>query len=87
MQIPGRVGYQCSNFYRQLIKDGEIHDENYVMNANGKLCFRFRDKRGRSTLARHHKFRDEFDYLDSFDTQPKEVENVLPVGVDSEGYD
>ncbi|KAL0486769.1 hypothetical protein AKO1_012106 [Acrasis kona] len=26
--IPGRVGYQCSNFYRLLISKGEIKDEN-----------------------------------------------------------
>ena len=37
MQIPGRVGYQCSNFYRQLIKEGEIKDENYQFDKNGKL--------------------------------------------------
>ena len=29
--IPGRVGYQCSNYYRTLIKSGEVVDENYMM--------------------------------------------------------
>jgi hypothetical protein len=34
--IPGRVGYQCSNFYRLLVKRGEIIDTNYEVN-DGKI--------------------------------------------------
>lgn len=52
MQIPGRVGYQCSNYYRQLIKEGEIHDENYEVDENGKLTFKFRNSEGKSVFAR-----------------------------------
>ncbi|KNB45041.1 MYB family protein [Blastocystis sp. subtype 4] len=51
MNIPGRVGYQCSNYYRQLIKEGVIHDDNYVFDNSGKLVFKFRDSEGHSTLA------------------------------------
>lgn len=51
--IPGRVGYQCSNYYRQLVKEGKIQDDNYVMNEDGKLVFRFRNSAGKSTLDRH----------------------------------
>ena len=51
MQIPGRVGYQCSNYYRQLIKEGVIHDDNYTFDESGKLVFKFRDSEGHSTLA------------------------------------
>jgi len=29
MKIPGRVGYQCSNYYRQLVKYCKIWDPNY----------------------------------------------------------
>lgn len=58
MQIPGRVGYQCSNYYRQLIKEGEIKDENYTFDKNGKLVFRFRDKEGKSTLIRQKRNAD-----------------------------
>ena len=58
MQIPGRVGYQCSNFYRQLIKEGEIKDENYQFDKNGKLVFLFRDKNGKSTLVRQKRAAD-----------------------------
>ena len=58
MQIPGRVGYQCSNYYRQLIKEGEIKDENYTFDKNGKLVFRFRDKEGKSTPIRQKRNAD-----------------------------
>jgi hypothetical protein len=37
--IRGRVGYQCSNFYRQLIKDGKIFDDRYQIQPDGKLKF------------------------------------------------
>ena len=40
MTIPGRVGYQCSNFYRFLIKQGRIKDDNYFYDSKGKLCYR-----------------------------------------------
>ncbi|KAJ3135377.1 hypothetical protein HK100_002820 [Physocladia obscura] len=37
--IPGRVGYQCSTFYRTLIRKGKIADSNYSMNSRGVLQF------------------------------------------------
>lgn len=37
--IRGRVGYQCSNFYRRLIKSKKIEDENYEVQEDGKLKF------------------------------------------------
>lgn len=41
IKFPGRVGYQCSNFYRQLVTSGEIVDPNYVVDAvTGKLTFK-----------------------------------------------
>lgn len=40
LAIPGRVGYQCSNFYRQLIAQGEVTDSNYVFDENGKIHHR-----------------------------------------------
>ena len=42
--IPGRVGYQCSNYYRTLIKSGEVVDENYMMDEKGELRFNFKNK-------------------------------------------
>ena len=52
MQFPGRVGYQCSNFYRQLLASGEIVDANYVVDeSTGKLTFKRTGKRtGRSSV-------------------------------------
>ena len=44
MKIPGRVGYQCSNFYRQLIREGVIIDDNYYVNSNNQLTFRFKNR-------------------------------------------
>ncbi|KAK8882681.1 hypothetical protein M9Y10_045323 [Tritrichomonas musculus] len=35
--VPGRVGYQCSNFYRLLIANGEITDSRYIVGSDGKL--------------------------------------------------
>eukprot|EP01122_Echinamoeba_exundans_P010684 TRINITY_DN4054_c0_g1_i2.p1 TRINITY_DN4054_c0_g1~~TRINITY_DN4054_c0_g1_i2.p1 ORF type:complete len:711 (-),score=177.41 TRINITY_DN4054_c0_g1_i2:1487-3619(-) len=40
-EIHGRVGYQCANFYRQLIESGEIKDDRYVVDESGKAHFLF----------------------------------------------
>ncbi|KAI8098333.1 uncharacterized protein B0P05DRAFT_7135 [Gilbertella persicaria] len=45
MKIPGRVGYQCSNFYRLLIETNEVQDPNYVLDEKGKAHYLF-DKKG-----------------------------------------
>jgi hypothetical protein len=37
MSIPGRVGYQCSNFYRKLLETGELKDDSYQKDSSGKL--------------------------------------------------
>ena len=37
--ILGRVGYQCSNFYRALIKEGKIVDSHYQIDDEGKLKY------------------------------------------------
>jgi len=34
--ISGRVGYQCSNYYRQLIKESNISDPNYIISKDRK---------------------------------------------------
>ncbi|KAI9249426.1 hypothetical protein BDA99DRAFT_523748 [Phascolomyces articulosus] len=43
--IPGRVGYQCSNYYRLLIESGQLQDPNYIVDEKGKAHYLF-DKRG-----------------------------------------
>jgi hypothetical protein len=37
LAIPGRVGYQCSNFYRLLVANGEMTDSQYVRGDDGRL--------------------------------------------------
>jgi len=50
MKIPGRVGYQCSNFYRHLIERKEISDPNYILDQKGKACYLKGRGRGRDRL-------------------------------------
>ncbi len=38
MKIPGRVGYACQQYYKHLVKTGEIKDPNYVL-LNNKWTF------------------------------------------------
>lgn len=45
---------QCSNYYRHLIKSGEIKDENYVMDEKGELRYLFGKKAGGSGEIRTH---------------------------------
>ncbi|KAF9581085.1 hypothetical protein BGW38_002026 [Lunasporangiospora selenospora] len=45
MTIPGRVGYQCSNYYRLLVETNQILDPNYVLDEKGKAHYLF-DKKG-----------------------------------------
>jgi hypothetical protein len=45
MTIPGRVGYQCSNFYRHLVARGEVDDSNYYVDEKGKAHYLFSTKR------------------------------------------
>ena len=44
ISIPGRVGYQCSNYYRSLVKNGVVQDENYMLDDKGELRFNFKNK-------------------------------------------
>lgn len=38
--LTGRVGYQCSSFYRQCIKEGSIIDDSYSILPDGKLVYK-----------------------------------------------
>eukprot|EP00486_Rosalina_sp_Unknown_P004294 CAMPEP_0201571690 /NCGR_PEP_ID=MMETSP0190_2-20130828/14577_1 /ASSEMBLY_ACC=CAM_ASM_000263 /TAXON_ID=37353 /ORGANISM="Rosalina sp." /LENGTH=776 /DNA_ID=CAMNT_0047996609 /DNA_START=97 /DNA_END=2424 /DNA_ORIENTATION=- len=40
MVIKGRVGYQCSNYWRQFMKDGWVKDPNYWVLPDGKFQFK-----------------------------------------------
>ncbi|GJQ09027.1 hypothetical protein GpartN1_g818.t1 [Galdieria partita] len=57
--IPGRVGYQCSNFYRRLLKEGRVKDDNYYFDAKGEPKFKFKSSNkiqvqdGSATVTAH----------------------------------
>lgn len=42
--IRGRLGYQCSNYYRLLIQEGRVQDDRYEIMEDGKLRFKHRAK-------------------------------------------
>ena len=42
--IPGRVGYQCSNYYRTLVKNGTVVDDNYMVDESGQMRFNLKNK-------------------------------------------
>jgi hypothetical protein len=50
--IPGRVGYQCSNFYRALLESGEMQDSRYVRGSDGRLHHTSRQARETSSCPR-----------------------------------
>ncbi|KAF1801934.1 Homeodomain-like DNA binding domain-containing transcription factor [Mucor lusitanicus] len=45
MKIPGRVGYQCSNYYRLLVETNQIQDPNYIVDEKGKARYLFEKKK------------------------------------------
>jgi len=61
MHIPGRVGYQCSNFYRSQIKQGKIKDDNYILDEKGRPRYLFKNKSGRAEIRVHSKKHDGSD--------------------------
>ena len=78
------MGYQCSNFYRQLIREGEIHDDNYMFDENGKLVFKFRDRRNRTKSSRRNSPKQESNSSEEYDdvsSLPEEETNILPVNM------
>lgn len=54
MAIAGRVGYQCSNYYRGCIKNGSIVDPNYLVDEKGALHYLFGKKEGGNGVVRKH---------------------------------
>lgn len=39
LALPHKVGYQCSNHYRKLLRQGELKDPSYVFTEDGELKF------------------------------------------------
>ncbi|KAJ2783659.1 hypothetical protein H4R18_001569 [Coemansia javaensis] len=78
MTIPGRVGYQCSNYYRYLVENRLIHDPNYVLDEKGKAHYLFTTKKknpdgtAMRVFRKHRKphvrmSREKYGYSDSDD--------------------
>ena len=38
------AGYQCSNYYRGLVKNGDVVDTNYMVDDKGQMRFNFKNK-------------------------------------------
>lgn len=57
LAIPGRVGYQCANFYRKMVAEGVIKDSQYVFDADGNLRMKSRleKKEGRAPKTQKNK--------------------------------
>lgn len=69
MAIPGRVGYQCANFYRNLVLEGKIIDPRYQVD-DGKLkyiAFGTSDGRKRSRKSQKMVLINDNDNEQSFD--------------------
>ncbi|KAI7896203.1 uncharacterized protein EV154DRAFT_411833, partial [Mucor mucedo] len=68
MTIPGRVGYQCSNFYRLLVETQTINDPNYVLDERGKAHYLFDKKSAdgqiKKTFRTHSKHASNSDPAD-----------------------
>ena len=80
------MGYQCSNYYRQLIREGVIIDDNYYVDQNNRLAFKFKTRsasvstKKRKASKKPKEFRDLDDLdVDSFDYSQLEEKNCLPV--------
>eukprot|EP01087_Luapelamoeba_hula_P017974 TRINITY_DN5727_c0_g1_i3.p1 TRINITY_DN5727_c0_g1~~TRINITY_DN5727_c0_g1_i3.p1 ORF type:complete len:318 (-),score=86.81 TRINITY_DN5727_c0_g1_i3:113-1066(-) len=48
--IPGRVGYQCANYYRKLLKQRVLEDSNYTSTEEGNLKFAEGERQPRCEL-------------------------------------
>jgi len=95
MAIPGRVGYQCSNYYRQMIERGEIQDSNYYIDEKGKAHYLFGktknenqgefEKRRLERIEQINKERERME-KDKDKENQKDYENGMDLsGLDEEG--
>jgi len=77
MNLPGRVGYSCANYYRSLVKQRKIWDPNY--SYDGKSL---RFKRGQNETERKFSFTVLEDSSDVFGRPPAQHPKHPP-GLDS----
>jgi hypothetical protein len=60
--IRGRLGYQCSNFYRLLVNEGRVQDNNYDILPDGKLQYRHQSRVADSEATRILE-KEAFDFI------------------------
>jgi len=89
--IPGRVGYQCSNYYRFLIETGRVRDVNYEIDEKGKAHYIFKGgkkrkgkdeedstENGSSRIARKTKRKKKSKAEKEEDEEEEEEEEYMP---------
>ena len=89
LSIPGRVGYQCSNFYRKLVEAGEIHDSRYIKGADGSIhhLSRMHDGKIASKAKKQTKFKQTKKYTKTVTTRivdPSRIHSLRFVLSDSD---
>ena len=74
-KIPGRVGYQCANFYRKLLSEGVVKDSSYYKDSWGKWHYRFSNGGGNVAKKRAAaKIEDDDDQQQQQQEEEDEVE-------------
>jgi len=68
--IKGRVGYQCSNYWRQMMKDGWVKDPNYWIRSDGSFQFKRAKKGSIPDAVRKYSFVVLKDPSKTFDPLP-----------------
>ncbi|ETO25354.1 hypothetical protein RFI_11783, partial [Reticulomyxa filosa] len=59
MTIPGRVGYQCSNYYRDLVKKKWVIDSNYKTEGKKLTFVNKSDKTDKSASSKEQEYREK----------------------------
>lgn len=76
--IPGRVGYQCANFYRKLVIEHEIEDPSYFLDEQGILRHKKQQHNDTHEPKKRRKANDE-PHLSRYDlwAQKNPIEHAL----------
>ncbi|OHS98928.1 hypothetical protein TRFO_34727 [Tritrichomonas foetus] len=80
--LRGRLGYQCSNFYRYLVTEGRVKDPHYKVTHDGKLIFdRSTPRRAVSDESYNKLEREAFEFIkECLDKENCEPITIPPIG-------
>lgn len=86
--IRGRLGYQCSSFYRKLLKDGRIQTERYEILPNGKLQCKDGVSRSVDPAVMERLEQEAFDFIKSCIASENGDEALVraPIRAESRGH-